>query len=51
MSNNLKSDVLLVGAGNIAVDYAKVLKALNRDFIVVGRGEKSAENFEQKIGV
>ena len=49
MSNNVKNDVLLVGAGYMAVEYAKVLSSLNRNFIVVGRGEQSAQNFEQKI--
>lgn len=51
MSDNLKSEVLLVGAGNIAVDYAKVLKDLKREFIVVGRGEQSAKNFEQATDI
>jgi len=33
----------LVGAGNMAQAYIKVLDHLNNDYIVIGRGEKSAE--------
>lgn len=43
--------LLLVGSGPMAVEYAKVLKALHRDFLVVGRGAASAEAFTQKTGV
>ncbi len=46
----MKKKVLLVGAGPMAVDYAKVLKALGADMIVVGRGESSSREFEEKIG-
>ena len=52
MPDNLKNvDVLLIGAGYMAVEYAKVLKDLNRKFIVVGRGEESAKKFEEKTGI
>ena len=51
MSDNINAEVLLVGAGYMAAEYAKVLRALGRRFIVVGRGEKSAEKFEQETGV
>jgi len=40
-------DVLLVGAGNMAVSYYKVLKALNCKVTVVGRSQSSAETFEK----
>lgn len=43
MSNNLKT--LLIGAGPIALEYAKVLTAMRVPFDVVGRGEKSAAAF------
>lgn len=43
--------VLLVGAGYMAIEFAKVLKAMQRSFIVVGRGEKSAAEFEKVVGV
>lgn len=38
--------ILLVGAGPMAIEYARVLKAMNYPFITVGRSEKSAKNFE-----
>ena len=51
MSHNLKNDVIIVGAGYMAIEYAKVLKDLNKNFIVVGRGEESAKKFEDEIGI
>lgn len=36
---------LILGAGPMAVEYAKVLNKMNHSFIVVGRGEDSAEKF------
>lgn len=51
MSDNLSKKVLLIGAGQMAVDYCLVLKALNCHLVVVGRGQKSAELFENKTGV
>lgn len=42
--------VWLVGAGPMAVDYAKVLIAQNIDFEVIGRGENSAKEFIEKTG-
>lgn len=49
MFNNIK--VLLVGSGNMAIEYAKVLNSLKIDFTVVGRSTESCQNFEQKTGV
>ncbi len=43
--------VLLVGAGNIARDYAKVLKNLGVAFDVVGRSEEGCRKFAQDTGV
>ena len=51
MSDNMKVDVMLIGAGGMASDYAKVLNGLHRNFIVIGRGEDSARKFEEKTGV
>ncbi len=48
MFDNLNKKVLLIGAGIMAVDYYKVLKALQCDVTVIGRGENSAANFEEK---
>lgn len=42
--------VLLIGAGKMAKEYAKVLKALNVDYSVIGRGIKSALDFETETG-
>ncbi len=50
MSDNLNKKVLLIGAGPMAVDYYKVLKALQCDITTVGRSEKSAASFEEKTG-
>ncbi len=46
----MKNQVWLIGAGGMAVDYAKVLKALNVDFLVIGRGEQSAKVFQDATG-
>lgn len=43
--------ILLVGSGYMGVEYAKVLKDLNLDFIVSGRSETSAKHFEKVVGV
>jgi predicted dehydrogenase len=42
--------LLLIGSGPMAVEYAKVLKAQGRDFMVVGRGQASAAAFTEKTG-
>lgn len=46
--NNL---IWIVGAGGIAIEYAKILKSLGRDFIVIGRGETSAVKFKEATGI
>lgn len=52
MSDHVTEDtILLVGAGPIAVEYAKVLTALHVPYIVVGRGSTSAETFLKKTGI
>ncbi|GET45284.1 gfo/Idh/MocA family oxidoreductase [Capnocytophaga felis] len=38
--------IWLIGTGNIAVDYAKVLKGLNIDYIAIGRGRENVRKFE-----
>lgn len=50
MPNYLNS-VLLIGCGYMGQEYCKVLKALQVDFVVVGRGESSAKEFYDKTGV
>lgn len=51
MSDNLNKKVLLIGAGQMAVDYCNVLKAMQCNITVVGRGENSALAFEEKTGM
>ena len=34
--------IWIIGAGGIAQEYAKVLQAMNREFLMVGRGETNA---------
>lgn len=43
--------IYLVGTGAMAVEYVKVLQALKKQFIVIGRGESSAGNFFQKTQI
>lgn len=47
----MKNEIWLIGSGPMAVDYAKVLKGQQVPFIVIGRGEKSAEDFTSKTGI
>jgi predicted dehydrogenase len=51
MRNNDSSNIWLIGASPMAQDYARVLKALDVPFEVIGRGEKSAAEFESAIGI
>lgn len=44
-------EVLLVGAGAMAVEYARVLTELGRGFVVLGRGAASAARFQEATGV
>lgn len=60
LNNNMYSDVdkfylrsilnLLIGTGQMAVEYAKVLTHLNAEFLVIGRGHESAMNFTKITG-
>lgn len=43
--------IWIIGASTMAVEYTKVLKALDRDFCVIGRGLTNAAKFEQKTGI
>ncbi|MDI9817760.1 MULTISPECIES: Gfo/Idh/MocA family protein [unclassified Legionella] len=43
--------VLIVGAGPMSCEYAKILKSMQIPFTVVGRGEASAKNFYETTGV
>ncbi|EKD89906.1 MAG: hypothetical protein ACD_32C00113G0015 [uncultured bacterium] len=46
-----KQTILLAGAGPMAIEYAKVLKKLRKEFVVVGRGKQSATQFEKTTGI
>jgi len=49
MPNYLKGEnIWLIGAGYMAIEYAKVLQRMNIPFKVVGRSIESAMNFEKK---
>lgn len=50
MRENTKQ-LLLIGAGPMAVEYAKVLKKLNIDFLVIGRGVENAKKFTEAMGL
>lgn len=43
--------IWIVGAGVIASEYVKVLKSLEKDFIVIGRGEESAKSFYESTSI
>lgn len=43
----MEENIFLIGTGPMAIDYAKVLKSLNKNIHVIGRSEQSALNFEK----
>ena len=48
MANNLDAkQLVLVGAGPMAIDYAKVFFELQKNFVVVCRSVKSKKRFEK----
>jgi predicted dehydrogenase len=47
----MSQHVWLIGAGYMAVEYAKVLGGLGTEFTVIGRSATSAESFEKKTGI
>ena len=49
MKTSPNKSVWLVGAGNMALDYLKVLHALKYEITVIGRGEDSASKFETQV--
>lgn len=46
----MKKTVLLVGAGAMAIEYSKVLAALNVEFTTVGRSEANTQKFKESTG-
>ena len=47
----MKNSVYLIGTGEMAIEYARIIKALDYEMVVVGRGVKSALNFHIKTGI
>ena len=47
----MNKKIYLIGAGFMSAKYAKVLKAQNFDFTVIGRGNISASKFEAETGI
>lgn len=45
------ANIWLIGAGGIAIEYTKVLKALNKDFITIGRGQEKALAYYEATGI
>lgn len=50
MKKEKMKKIWLIGAGLMAQDYIKVLDALKKDFIIIGRGEESAKKCEEVVG-
>jgi predicted dehydrogenase len=46
-----RKKVWLIGVGDMAVEYAKVLRAIDIDFVAIGRGEKSAAEFHRRTKI
>lgn len=51
ISNENMNQILLVGAGNMAAEYAKILISQQIDFVCVGNSERGCEKFLHKTGV
>lgn len=47
----MQNKILIVGAGPMALEYAKVLKSMNAEMVVVGRSAKSASQFEMETDI
>ncbi len=45
------ANIWIIGAGGIAIEYSKVLKALNKEFITIGRGHEKAVSYYEATGV
>ena len=46
----MSNKIWIIGAGKIAEEYAKILKSLDYDFIVIGRSEKRINEFRNNTG-
>ena len=50
MSSISSENILLIGAGPMAASYHAVLRKMNLDFLVLGRGKESAQKFFTQTG-
>lgn len=46
---NKETKIIIVGAGPMAIEYAKVLQAQKKNFVTIGNTRKGAVNFEENI--
>lgn len=46
----MNKNIWLIGAGGMAQDYIKVLQGLEKDFVVIGRGEETAKKCNVTTG-
>jgi len=44
-------EILLIGAGPMAINHAQVLQGMDLKFTVVGRGEESAQTFQEQTKI
>ena len=51
MTSLKDKEILLIGAGPMAISHAQVLQGMNLKFIVVGRGEQSAHLFQDEMKI
>jgi predicted dehydrogenase len=51
MPDHMKTDVWLLGAGTMALDYFRVLHHLDHEIKVIGRGQASADSFAGRTDV
>jgi len=49
MSDNIKNNILLIGAGQMAYDYSKVLDSFQLSYSIIGRSRSSADKLSKKI--
>lgn len=49
--HKVMANIWLIGAGSIAIEYTKVLQALNRDFVTIGRGHEKALAYFGATGI
>lgn len=47
----MSNPIHIIGSGPMAIDYAKVLKSMNVEMVVVGRSQASCDKFKAETGV